>query len=48
MEFKLGMTIDLCMVYIYAHAGFDDLDLDARSQGFGSGKKSLALNYLDK
>ena len=28
MAFKLGMMIDLCMAYNYAH--FDDLDLDLR------------------
>ena len=32
---------------IYAHAHFDDLDLDARSQWIGRGKQS-AFNYLDK
>ena len=30
---------------IHAHAPFDDLDLDARSQWVGKGKKS-AVNYL--
>ena len=30
----------------YAHARFDHLDLDARSQWVGKGRKSV-LNYLD-
>ena len=41
MAFSLGMTVDLCMSY-----NFDDLDLDARSQWVGKGKKA-ALNYLN-
>ena len=36
---KLGMTVDLWKPY-YAHACFDDLDLYARSQWYGKGKKS--------
>ena len=28
MAFKLGMTVDLCMVKLYAHAHFDDDDDD--------------------
>ena len=36
--------VDLCMAY-YAHARFDDLDLDARPLWLGRGN-SLALNYL--
>ena len=43
MAFKLCMTVYLCMD---AHARFDDLDLDARSQWVGKGKNS-SLNYLD-
>ena len=46
MTFKLGMTVNLCMAYIYAHACVDNLDLDATSQWVGKGKKS-ALNYFD-
>ena len=41
--FKLGMTVELCMV-IYI---LDDLDLDTRSQWVGKGKNT-ALIYLDK
>ena len=37
MAFKLGITVDLGMD---AHARFDDLDLDARSQWVSKGKKS--------
>ena len=36
---------------LYAHAYFDDLDLDARSQRVGKGKKSVLYalgNYLSK
>ena len=44
MSIKLGLTVD--MPHKYAHAHFDDLDLDARSQSLGRGKHS-ALNYLD-
>ena len=43
MAFKLGITVDLCMVII-AHARFNDLD--ARSQWAAKAKKS-ALNYFD-
>ena len=44
MSFKLGLTVDLYIVYIrYAHARSDDFDLDARSQLVGRGKQS-ALN----
>ena len=32
---------------LYAHARFDDLDLDTRSQWIGEGKQSV-LNYFDK
>ena len=32
MAFRLGMTVDLCLAYIYAHAHFDDLDLESRPQ----------------
>ena len=31
MASKHGMTVDLCMAYNYAHAPFNDLDLDAMS-----------------
>ena len=31
---------------IYAHARFDDLDLDAHKQGVGKGQKKSALNAL--
>ena len=34
------MTVDVCMAYIYADARLDDLDIDARSQWVGKGKKS--------
>ena len=44
MAFKLGMMVDLCMT-LYAHAHFDDLYIDARSQCVGKGKQ-LASNYL--
>ena len=40
MAFQLGMTVDLGMAYIYAHAHVDDLDLDTRSQCVGKGKQS--------
>ena len=43
ITFKLGMMVDLWMPY--AHAHFDDLDLDARSQWVSKGKKS-ALHSL--
>ena len=46
MAFTLGVTVDLCMTCMHAHARFDDLDLDARSQWAGKGNQS-ALNYLD-
>ena len=46
MAFKLNRTVDLCVAYHYAHARFDDLDLDAGSQWLGRGQNS-ALNYLD-
>ena len=46
MAFTLGMTVDMYMHGIYAHAHFGDLDLDAKSQWNGKGKKS-ALNDLD-
>ena len=36
----------ILMDAIYAHARFDDLNLDARSQWVGKGKYS-ALNYFD-
>ena len=42
MAFKLGVTVDS----IYAHDRFDDLDLDARSDWVGKGKKST-LHYLN-
>ena len=47
---KLGMTVDLCMAHgIYAHARFDDLDLEARSQWVGKGKKfSFELSLYNK
>ena len=45
MRFQLCMTVDLIMQFIYDHAIFDDLELDARSQWVGCGKQS-ALNYL--
>ena len=32
MACKSGMTLDVCMAYNYAHARFDELDIDARSQ----------------
>ena len=47
IAFNLGMTVDLCMAYNYAHARFDDLDLDARSQWDGRGKIS-SFNNLGK
>ena len=37
---------DRLMYGMYAHARFDDLGLDARSQWVGRGRNS-ALNYLD-
>ena len=37
------MTVDLCMAY-YAHAHFDNLDLDARSQGIVRGGKNQHWN----
>ena len=37
MAFKVGMTVNLCMAYNYAHAHVDDLDLDARSQSVNKG-----------
>ena len=40
ITFKLGMTVDLWMPY--AHARFDDLGLDARSQWVGKGKTSAS------
>ena len=43
MALKLGMMVDLRMAYIYAHARFNVLDLDARSLWLGRGKHS-ALN----
>ena len=46
MAFKFGKTVDLCMEYNYAHARFNDLDIDARSHWVGRGKTS-ALNYPD-
>ena len=48
MAFKFGMAIDLSIIWhiIYAHARFDDLDLDARSQWVGKRKKS-PWNYID-
>ena len=39
----LGMVVDLGMAYIYAHASFDDRNLDARSRWVGKGKKSALL-----
>ena len=47
MASKLGMTVDLCMTYIYAHASADDLDLDARLQWVGKGKK-ISLTELSR
>ena len=39
MAFTLGMmTLNLCMAY-YAHAPFDDFDLDVKSQWVGKGQK---------
>ena len=46
MAFNLGMTVDLGRAYDYAHAHFDDLDLDAGSKWVGKGKKSV-LNKPD-
>ena len=49
MSFTLGMMLDLYAWHNnYAHAYFDDFDLDARShsQWVGKGKHS-ALNYLN-
>ena len=46
MAFKLGMTVDLCMAYLYAHAGFDDLDLDLWSQWVDRGKRKSVLKYI--
>ena len=45
MAFKRGMPVDLCMAF-FAHARFDNLDFDARSQWQGRGEKR-ALNDLD-
>ena len=45
MAFKLGMAVDLYMAYYYAHARFDDLHLDARSQWVGTGKNSLMNDF---
>ena len=40
MAFKLGMTVGGRLTHgIYARARVDDLDLDARSQWVGRGKK---------
>ena len=44
---KLGKTVELWMPDNYAHARFDDLNLDARSQLVGKGKTS-ALHALGK
>ena len=44
MAFKLGMLVDLHG--IYAHVCSDDLDLYAKSQW--DGRKTSALNYIDK
>ena len=44
MAFKLGMIVDLCAYILYV-AHFDDLDLDARSQWVGKGKKSALIYH---
>ena len=46
VAFKLGMALDLFMAYS-AHAHFEDLDFDARSQWDGYGKNKSALNFVD-
>ena len=43
MALNLGMN---GIIMLYAHARFDDLDLDARSQLVDKGKSS-ALNYVE-
>ena len=40
-----GKRIGLHGIY-YAHARFDDFNLDAKPQWFGKGKNSM-LNYVD-
>ena len=46
MAFKLGMTVDLCMAHIMLMLmPGDNLDLDARPQWVGKGKRS-ALTCL--
>ena len=47
MAFQLAMMVDL-QHGTYAHARYDDLDLDARSQLVSRGKNQhYQLNYLD-
>ena len=50
MAFKLNWHDSrlYCMafIYIYAHAHFDGLDLDARSQWLGGGKNSVELSAI--
>ena len=45
MTFKLGITVDVDV--IYTRARFGDLDLDNMSQLVGRLKKLSVLNYLD-
>ena len=40
MAFKRGMTVDVGIAYVFMPSRADDLDLDARSQWHGRGKKS--------
>ena len=40
-----SMLVDLCILYIYVHAHFDDLDLDARSQWVNRGTKSALTDF---
>ena len=42
MALTLSMTVDCIFMAYYAHARFDDLDLDARSQWVGADKKNSA------
>ena len=47
MAFRLGLAVDLCMAYNYAHARVDDLDFDARGHSGSAKAKESALSYLD-
>ena len=48
ITFKLGVTTSRLMDALYAHAHFDDLELDARSQSVGKLKKSALNSQLSK